>query len=339
MQDSETITEDTLADRTDRSRPSAEGLSEAERLLLDPMVRATAIAPEWKTLIEESPGLGRVKSVVRNAHAIHKSWGAYGNIRSGGEVGLVLNGDIDLRMFYGAWRHAFVVEADTAEGPRIGLETFDATGAAVQKVFPEGEAGAALLRAWAERFRACGPRVPMEPAATPEIARDDAEIDAEALLADWRALTDVHQFRALLTRHGVGRTQALRLAEGRQARRVAGAALGTALETTAARRVPIMVFVANPGIVQIHSGPVGKAVRQDGWINLTDPGFHLHVREAGIAESWVVTKPTGDGDVTSLELYDGEGEAVLQMFGVRREGQPEREDWRALLAGLPETAR
>ena len=91
-----------------------------------------------------------------------------------------------------------------------------------------------------------------------------------------------------------------------------------------------MVFLANRGIVQIHSGTIGACEHADGWLHLTDPEFHLHLREAGIAESWVVTKPTADGPVTSLELYDAAGETVLQLFGVRSEGMAENPAWQVL---------
>jgi putative hemin transport protein len=71
------------------------------------------------------------------------------------------------------------------------------------------------------------------------------------------------------------------------------------------------------------------------WLNVLDPGFSLHMREDRIAATWVVKKPTSDGVVTSLELFDRDGEAMAMFFGERKPGKPELEPWRALVADLP----
>ena len=49
---------------------------------------------------------------------------------------------------------------------------------------------------------------------------------------------------------------------------------------------------------------------------------------------WQVHKPNRDGGVTSLEAFDAQGGLVLQIFSERREGQPERSEWRQLLDEL-----
>jgi putative hemin transport protein len=70
------------------------------------------------------------------------------------------------------------------------------------------------------------------------------------------------------------------------------------------------------------------------WFNVLDDSFNLHLREDRIASAFVVWKPTDDGVVTSLELFDAEGELIASLFGKRKPGQPEDEAWRALVAGL-----
>ena len=40
------------------------------------------------------------------------------------------------------------------------------------------------------------------------------------------------------------------------------------------------------------------------WLNVLDPTFNLHLREDRIAAAWVVRKPSVNGDIHSLELYD-----------------------------------
>ncbi|MNJ72479.1 Hemin transport protein HemS [compost metagenome] len=46
-------------------------------------------------------------------------------------------------------------------------------------------------------------------------------------------------------------------------------------------------------------------------------------------------KPSVDGIVTSYEGFDADGELVIQLFGVRKPGVPERADWRELAESAP----
>ncbi|MET0358015.1 MAG: ChuX/HutX family heme-like substrate-binding protein, partial [Pararhizobium sp.] len=99
--------------------------------------------------------------------------------------------------------------------------------------------------------------------------------------------------------------------------------------------LPLMCFVGNQGIIQIHSGPVENIKTMGPWLNVMDPTFHLHLRTDQLAEIWAVRKPTADGHVTSLEALDARGEMVIQFFGKRKEGVAEREEWRAIMEALP----
>lgn len=40
-------------------------------------------------------------------------------------------------------------------------------------------------------------------------------------------------------------------------------------------KVAIMAFVGNPGMIQIHSGPVHKNAVMESWITILDPRFNL----------------------------------------------------------------
>jgi putative hemin transport protein len=95
-----------------------------------------------------------------------------------------------------------------------------------------------------------------------------------------------------------------------------------------------MVFVGNPGMLQIHSGPIQKVVMIGDWMNVMDPRFNLHVRSDSVAQAWLVRKPTVDGIVTSVELFNGSGEAIAMFFGERKPGKPELTAWRTLVDEL-----
>jgi len=155
-----------------------------------------------------------------------------------------------------------------------------------------------------------------------------------ALRAHWLALQDTHDFFLMLRQFQVSRLGALRAAGDDLAQQVEADAVEKMLTQAAATQLPIMCFVANRGIVQIHTGPVKKLLRTGPWFNVLDESFNLHLNTEAVTSSWVVSKPTVDGWVTSLELYNADGELIVQFFGARKPGQAELSAWRELLLSL-----
>ena len=107
-----------------------------------------------------------------------------------------------------------------------------------------------------------------------------------------------------------------------------------AFEAAAADGTPIMVFVGSHGCIQIHTGPVSNIRAMGPWINVMDPTFNLHLRNDHVADAWVVRKPTSDGVVTSLEVFDAKNGNFAQFFGERKPGRPELPAWRELMLSL-----
>ena len=125
------------------------------------------------------------------------------------------------------------------------------------------------------------------------------------------------------------------MAEGQFTRRLPVNSHRAILESAAETELPIMVFSGNHGCIEIHTGPIRKVLEARGWYNIMDPGFNLHLNEAGIVETWLVRKPTKDGVVTSVEIFDAEGREIAQIFGKRKPGIAELEAWRTLAESLP----
>ena len=292
---------------------------------------------DWPAVIGALEPVGEVLALTRNACCVHEKVGVYANASVAGHVGLVLGGAIDLRVFYEHWTHGFAVEERLADGaPQRSLQFFDMTGTAIHKVFARP---ASRLEHWTplvERFAASdqtpGLEVWAREPAAPETP--DAEIDVAGFRAAWAALRDTHECFGLLKKFKVSRTQALRLADPAFVQPVAAASAHEVLTRAAQQGVRVMVFVGNPGMIQIHGGPVQRVQVMGPWLNVLDPGFNLHLREDRIARAWLVKKPTSDGLVHSIELFDEDGETIAMFFGERKPGQAERCDWRVLAASL-----
>src|SRR5699024_8493513 len=122
--------------------------------------------------------------------------------------------------------------------------------------------------------------------------------------------------------------------EGKFTRKVSNGSVNNILNLAVENKVPIMVFVGSRGVVQIYSGEVKNIMQRGDWLNVMDPEFNLHLREDAISESWIVQKPTNDGIITSLEVFDKDENLIVNFFGQRSFGNPELESWREILNQL-----
>lgn len=309
------------------------GVSEAELVASGVGAGTRRLNPDWTELLTGLEAVGQVTTLVRNESCVHEKTGRWHEVQVTPHHALVLGEDIDLRLFPRGWAHAFAVVAESAHGTRRSFQVFDRSGTAVLKVFVAEGGDVAAFEALASRLATPGASPELEVAPVPpvEAERPDADIDVAGFRQGWRGLQDTHDFFPLLRRFGVGRAQAMRLAEPEFAWPAAPSAFRAALEQASKDELPIMIFVGNPGAIQIHTGPVSRLKDVEPWFNVLDPAFNLHLREAEIASAWAVRKPTVDGIVSSLELFDAAGNVILQMFGKRKPGIPERPEWRALL--------
>lgn len=319
-----------------RTRDAARALDVSEAELAASKPGARRLLPDCPRILGGLRQVGPVLALTRNEVAVHERAGRYEevSVEPGAHVGGVYGPDIDLRIFPAHWAYALSTEVDTRHGPRRSIQVFDAAGDAVHKVYVTDDTDRAAWDALVEGLADAdaGP-VAVDRAPTP--ARAPATPDRDAVLADWAAMQDTHDFFLLLRKHRLGRREALELAEGRFTERLPLAAPGALLEAVAEAETPIMAFVGSRGCIQIHSGPVHRVKAVGGWLNVLDPRFNLHIREELVREVWIVRKPTADGDVTSVELLDETGEAAVLFFGVRKPGIEEDPAWRKAVAGLP----
>ncbi|SAI20717.1 heme degradase [Bordetella ansorpii] len=312
-----------------RNLARALGVSEAEWVAAQcGGLRAVPLAGTPQAIFKELGSLGEVMALTRNDWCVHERHGRYEDIQAEGPVGLVLGPDIDLRVFFGQWRHAWAVEQDG----RHSLQFFDMAGQAVHKVYRTDGTEAAAYDALVARL-AAEPYWP-EPEAYPAAEAPTPIADPASFRQAWLAMEDTHEFFPLLRKFKAARLDALRVAGTDLAQPVDADAVERMLQGAAESELPIMCFVGNRGMIQIHSGPVANLRRTGPWFNVLDPRFNLHLDTTAIDSAWVVAKPTRDGWVTSLELYAANGDLIVQFFGARKPGQPELGGWRDLLKGL-----
>lgn len=322
---------------TARDFAASAGLSEAHLLAAGIGNGVTRLDVDWSEALPRLEDLGEVRVGTRNRAIAHEKLGRFGKTNVVQTTGLVLNGDVDLRIFFGHWRHTFLVETRENGAARTAIRVFDLGGDAVHEIFRTAATDGAAWDAFvaAARSRDQTPYLDVLPPSSPPPPRADDDIDVAGLRSHWERLNDVHHFHDMLAMFEVGRLQAMRLVGEPWSRCVSVDALACVLRRAATEALPFMVFVGNPGCIQIHTGPVRNVVERGGLVEVDDPAFLLRAEMEQIASAWVVRKPSRDCVITTLELYDVRGENCAILCGQRNPGEMERPEWIAVLEDLP----
>lgn len=322
-----------------RDAASQLGVSEVELLALGCGENVTRLRPEFANILGEIETLGYVMALSRNDEVVHERKGVYLNGDfSSPHASLFVGKDIDLRIFLSAWDSAFAVTETSNDQPRYSLQFFGKNGQAIHKIYMEAKSELEKYQELVAKYKNEDQSQiqPVDKTEKPaETELPDSEIDKAAFQESWNNLKDTHEFFGMLRKFKVTRTQALRLAPSTEfAQQIDHLGLRRTLNLAAERQVPIMVFVGNAGIIQIHSGAVKNIVDHGPWINVLDPAFNLHLKENAVAQTWIVRKPTEDGIVTSLELFNEKKELICTLFGERKPGIPELESWRQVIQDI-----
>ncbi|MGB0522607.1 MAG: hemin-degrading factor [Flammeovirgaceae bacterium] len=329
-----------------RIREAAGLLNISEAQLL-----ATGIGPDcirlegdWAKFVQRWKELGYVMSLTRNEGCVLEHKGTFDEINffGGGShrMGTVI-GPIETRIFLKSWQVAFAVRQEMKGRTLESIQVFDKAGEAITKIYLQRKSNRDAYLQLIEDFKSEN-QTPEQAICLPETPEYNKNIDKEAFLSDWEQLKDTHSFFPMLRKHKAARLHAVQLAEGVFTQRIQLDAIQGLLEDAAKLEMPIMIFAGNRGNLQIHQDRVNKIVYMERgenpvnqWLNVLDPTFNMHLRMDLLETAWVVQKPTSDGLVTSIELFDKEGTLIVQFFGLRKPGEPQRQDWEALVEELP----
>ena len=328
-----------------RIRDAAKQLNSTEAELLatscnDTVTRLDVNITDF--LANEIPLLGKVKALTRNDEVVHERNGEYLNPSFGknSHVGLFVGDDIDLRIFLSHWKFTFAVSEVARGKARYSIQFFSKEGNAIHKIYliKESNTDAFLKIKKVFQHKIQGIEKNEINNEKIEIERRKENPNVEKFQQDWLNLKDTHAFFPLMKKHGVTRLQALEIApehDGIQfAKKVSNDVVKKSLEKVSETNTPIMVFVGNKGMLQIHTGPVKKLLEMKEWYNVMDPDFNLHIKTTDIKECWLVKKPTSDGEVNSIEVFNFKEELICTFFGKRKPGIPEDLNWLKIINEL-----
>ncbi|EMY68118.1 hemin-degrading factor [Leptospira vanthielii] len=312
-----------------RIRDAAKHLNVSEAELLSTKIGPTVklLNPDWASFLLNTTNLGYVMALTRNESCVHERKGVYKNLSVNGQTALAVGEDIDLRIFLQNWKYGFYVEEPKENGIMRSFQFFDSKGEAVHKIYQTEKSA---IDGWeiAKTQFVDETQTFIKPTSetkTKTETNDTKEIPK--FLDAWSKLEDTHDFFSLLRKFNYSREFSLVAANGKFSFKISKEKLLNLMEQVSKLEMDIMIFVGNPGMIQIHTGKIQRLEPMGPWFNVLDPEFNLHLRTDQIESVWLVDKPTKDGLVTSVEVFDNEGNLILQMFGKRKPGIPQSDLW------------
>ncbi|WP_020532630.1 hemin-degrading factor [Flexithrix dorotheae] len=318
-------------------------LSEAQLLATQMDGEVTRLKPEWEKILKRLPELGRVMSLTRNDSCILEHKGAFEKVNVFGKgdhkIGTVI-GPIETRVFLNSWYVAYAVKSRKRDRSLTSLQVFDHEGNAITKIYLQDDSDFEAYEKLVADFKADDQGTTLSVKAYTPVDYNEA-VDQKVFLEDWSNLKDTHDFFPLLKKYKVHRYHAVELAKDKFAYPIQIKEVQELVEKAAKQKLPIMIFAGNRGNLQIHQDTI-RTIRLlerghtgiEKWLNVLDPNFNMHLRMDLVEYAWVVTKPTSDGDVTSVECFDADKNLVVQFFGLRKPGQPELTEWKELVSAL-----
>ena len=157
------------------------GVSEAELVATGCGEHVTRLHGSWKNLLTDLEPLGPVMALTRNDACVHEKTGVYHDVRlmESHEMGLVVDEQIDLRLFFSRWHLGFAVATPwegAKDGLRRSLQFFDRHGTAVHKVFLTRKSDVAAYERLVDKYRHTDqqPVQHVAPHAAPEAEQLDA---------------------------------------------------------------------------------------------------------------------------------------------------------------------
>lgn len=291
------------------------------------------LRPEWPSLIAELESLGPVLTITRNDAVVHETHGVFRQMRQHGSVGMFFAPGIDTRFFLDRWGSVFAVN----ENQRLSLQFFDRFGVAAHKVYVTDKTRKVAYEKIVSKYRSENQSLsePVNVAAT-RLSQDKA-LDSDDLKLAWSKIRNVHEGSRIVRANG-GDFQAVYQVLGDEFARPLGSwSVELLLKYLADEKLSTMIFVMNKSAVQAYAGPVTRLMRMGPWFNVLDPDFNLHLKTSDIGRVWYVRKPSDDGWVTTLHVFDRHGREIMLIADNRVKGQAESEEWRNVMKSLAES--
>jgi len=325
-------------------------LTDVQRIALQPS--ATRLHGDFAPLMQRLAALGNLTEVTRNSSALLEKDNVSGTLYVNNEIELAPAEAMHLRIFYPQWEHGYALEEHDAcncgkdssdsngnsGAKQHSLQFFDRYGSMMHKIVLGENGDIASFRQLVSDHAAAEQLAPhlVHPLHSDAESDDDSlrQIDVDALRADWAHTHNHDDFIQRQEAFDQQRLRKLRLAGKAFAYQVANDSARVILQRMTEFGTSIMAQVGNAGIVQAYYGKIKNIRVKDSRLKITNSGFRMQLREDHIDSVWVAKKPTTDGIITSLELFNRQGTHIASFLSKKSNGQPEPREWREAIMRL-----
>jgi putative hemin transport protein len=296
------------------------------------------LRPSWKALLNVLTRLGPVRAWTGNQSAILETHGCYPKLQHFESCSLFVGSGIDLRLSLAFWDSAFAV---VQQHPQVGetsrsLHFYGKDGRAAHKIFLTTDSSVDGFEEILEQFvhpvqdrtQTVDPRFGISKTVSPKY------ISQEAFLARWAEMRDTREFFPLLHEYKISRQDAFVLAEKKFTQQISPDLLYELLKSFVGRKIPLMILVGHSACVQIYRGLIRHITDLYNEITARAGKVHGCFRKKAIAAAWLVDKPTNEGPIRSLELFDWHGQPVVSIAGLSGGGFLAPAQWEKLLSRL-----
>lgn len=320
-------------------------LTDVQRIALHP--QSTRLQGEFAPLMKRLATLGNLTEVTSNSSALLEKDHVSGALYLDNEMEFSPAETMHLRIFYPQWEHGYALEEDDADGStgntsssgrQHSLQFFDRYGNMMHKIVLGENGDIASFRQLVSDHAAAEQLAPhlIHPRESDTEGNDDSRdrIDVDALRADWAHTHNHDDFVQRQEAFDQQRLRKLRLAGKAFAYQVANDSARVILQRMTEFGTSIMAQVGNAGIVQAYYGKIKNIRVKDSRLKIMNAGFRMQLREDHIDSIWVAKKPTTDGIITSLELFNRQGTHIASFLSKKSNGQPEPREWREAIMRL-----
>lgn len=309
------------------------GISEGEWVDACVGYESQRLVSNPKRFISMLPFLGEVKVLTQTESAVHEKIGSFDHIEFSHEnnSATVNNHRVDLQISLQQWHRIYAIRVKKGRYIHHSLQVFNIQGTAIHKIFMMPQTHNKRWHSFVES-RLSPDDTPFRARALSVLKRKTQEsISLQGFRDSWDNLLHPQNVPDLLKRYNLNHADALQYAGGDRAVRTDHHDLKTILDQVSAQQISLLIQVANCGCKQTHNGPIQNIVAHQNWLTIFDDDFNLHLNTNHIAEAWIVKKPSANGLVSSLELFDAAENLIVTLSDEKISDMQEREPWQNLL--------
>ncbi len=301
-----TRTSDRLSSYIERLAPT-----EVDLLTAATGKRVVCLAPDWPHILGDLFSLGYVRLLTAGTGAFVERYSNYPSPEFSGSMAVLFDETMELRHDLTQWGRAFVVfpaSRSNAGSPECGLHFFDRRGTAMHRIFLSSAGSIEALERIAEEY-----------------GRNRDDRPARLFSSKDLSTTgpDEHP----------GQTAPR---NNRLLRRVQNSEVMRALQHCHHEKARSRISIGNAGSLQTYRGTFSAIHSNTFWTCVMDRDTVLYIRDAEIAETWIVHMETEDGEAMSLTAFAANGRPIVTLCSEALDSLRSDSRWNHLLESSPD---